>query len=195
MPFPEWVNAQKREGFEIKKIGNGFYMYKRESKWDKVKKKAIKVTGEYIGVVTPDGIMPSKKRIDESKPVFSLEYGATAYIKFLADDILETLFKHFDKKTAQQIWVISMLRLISPSPFRRIEEHCYVVTPYTCNIWESPLLNFDANARGHMERASDLTVPGIGHSVIRGLDTAGQWSAASSAVYKRESQYLVTMST
>jgi len=30
-----------------RKIGNGFYMYKRKSKWDKEKKKAIKVTGEY----------------------------------------------------------------------------------------------------------------------------------------------------
>ena len=123
MPFPEWVNAQKKTGFEIKKIGNGFYMYKRKSKWDKEKKKAIKVTGEYIGVVTPDGVVPGKKRADELKPVFSLEYGATAYINFIAEDMLETLYKHFDRKTAQQIWAISMLRLISPSPFRRIEEH------------------------------------------------------------------------
>jgi len=69
------------------------------------------------------------------------------------------------------------------------------VTPYTYNIWESPLLNFDSNAQGHMERALDITVPGIGHSVIRGLVTAGQWSAVSSAVYKRESQYLITVST
>ena len=31
------------------------------------------------------------------------------------------------------------------------------------------------------------TVHGIGHSVIRGLVTAGQWSAADSAIYSRES--------
>ena len=96
-------------------------MYKRESKWDK--EKAVKTTGEYIGVVTPSGIVPSKKREHESKPVFSLEYGATAFVKSLAGDILETLCKYFDRKTAQQIWVISMLRLISPCPFRRVEEH------------------------------------------------------------------------
>jgi len=36
--------------------------------------------------------------------------------------------------------------------------------------------------RRHMERALDETDSGIGHSVIRGLDTAGQWSAVSSAV-------------
>jgi len=86
MAHPEWVNAQKKTGFEIKKIGSRFYMYKRESKWDKEKKKAVKTTGEYIGVVTPSGIVPSKKREHESKPVFSLEYGATAFVKSLAGD-------------------------------------------------------------------------------------------------------------
>jgi len=33
------------------------------------------------------------------------------------------LAKHFDKMIAQKIWVISMLRLVSPCPFRRIEDH------------------------------------------------------------------------
>lgn len=30
----------------------------------------------------------------------------------------------------------------------------------------------------------------IGHSVIRGLDTEGQWSAVDSAIYSRESKQL-----
>ena len=123
MSFPDWVEKQKKTGFEIKKIGDGYYMYERKSRWDKDKKKSVKATGEYIGIVTPEGVIPRKKRFDVTKPVFSLEYGATAFIKFIANDILEALAKHFDKKTAQQIWAVSMLRLISPSPFRRIEEH------------------------------------------------------------------------
>jgi transposase len=123
MALPEWVEKEKKQGFEIKKIGNGYYMYKRKSKWDKEKKKAVKVTGEYIGVVTPDGIVPRKQRLDETKPVFSKEYGATAFIEFIASDILETLNKHFGKKIAQQIWAVSTSRLISPCPFRRVEEH------------------------------------------------------------------------
>jgi len=45
---------------------------------------------------------------------------------------------------------------------------------------EITVLNF-SSCRGHMERASDWTVSGIGHSVIRGLVTSGQWFAASSA--------------
>ena len=123
MALPEWVEKQKRQGFEIKKVGNGYYMYKRTSRWDKEKKKSVKVTGEYIGVVTPDGIVPRKQRLDETKPVFSMEYGATAFIESIAANMLETLYKHFDKKVAQQIWVISVLRLISPTPFHGIEDH------------------------------------------------------------------------
>jgi transposase len=123
MALPEWVEKQKRQGFEIKKIGNGYYMYKRKSRWDKEKKKAVKVTGEYIGVVTPDGIVPRKERLDGTKPVFSKEYGATAFIEFIARDILEMLSTHFGDKVAQQIWAISTSRLISSCPFRRVEEH------------------------------------------------------------------------
>ena len=121
--FPEWVLAQKKPGHEIKKIGDGYYMYSRKSRWDKEKKQPVKVTCEYIGVVTPEGIIPRKKRIDETKPVFSLEYGATCFLQLIAWDLLEKLYKHFEKKIAQEIWAVSMLRLISPCPFRRIEEH------------------------------------------------------------------------
>ncbi len=42
-----------------------------------------------------------------------------------------------------------------------------------------------------MERSLDSTVPGFGHSVIRGLVTTGQWSAVSPAVWARESKYKI----
>ena len=106
MPFPEWAESQKKQGFEIKKIGNGYYMYERKSRWDKKKKKSVKVTGTYIGVFTPDGISPSKKRLDETKPVFSQKYGETAFVKFIANDILEILSKHLGEITAHKIWAV-----------------------------------------------------------------------------------------
>jgi hypothetical protein len=123
MPFPDWVEAQKKQGFEIKKIGEGYYMYERKSRWDKAKKKSVKASGEYVGVVTPDGVIQKKKQFDSTKPVFSLEYGATAFVESMADDILEALCRHFGEKTARRAWAVSMLRLISPSPFRRVEGH------------------------------------------------------------------------
>jgi len=65
--LPEWVEKYKNPGFESKKIGIEYYMYKRTSRWDKENKKAVKVTEEYIDVVTPNGIKLRKQRLDESK--------------------------------------------------------------------------------------------------------------------------------
>jgi transposase len=123
MVFPEWVEKQKKKGFEIKRNGNRYYMYERKSRWDKEKKKSVKVTGKYIGVVTPDGIKPKKQQFDDSKPVFSMEYGATAFIESIAGDIREGLITHFGEKIGHQIWITSTSRLFSPCPFRRVEEH------------------------------------------------------------------------
>lgn len=65
---------------------------------------------------------------------------------------------------------------------------CYEVTFVKCKLQKSPqtfpFLNFNTGYRG---RASDLTVPGLGHSVIRGLVTTGQWFSASTTVYPRGS--------
>ncbi len=37
--------------------GERYYAYKMSSRWNKDKKRADKVTGEYLGVVTQDGII------------------------------------------------------------------------------------------------------------------------------------------
>lgn len=121
MSLPEWVQKQKKKGFEIKKIHGNYYMYELKSAWDPKRKKAKKVTGEYIGKVTPDGVVPKKKRVSSTAPVFSVEFGATAFLAGLSGDILEALRGHFDEGTAQRVYATSILRLISPCPFRRIE--------------------------------------------------------------------------
>ena len=48
---------------------------------------------------------------------------------------------------------------------------------------------YEQNNNNRTDAKTELqkTVHGIGHSVIRGLVTAGQWSAADSAIYSRES--------
>jgi len=122
MAFPEWVEKQKKQGYDIKEIKGNYYMYERKSRWDKQKKKAVKVTGAYIGKVTPEGVIPTRPRLDMTKPVYSYELGASAYLHTIAGDMLESLKKHFDKKTAEAIWVTSMIRLTDPCPFRRIED-------------------------------------------------------------------------
>lgn len=121
MSFPDWVVSQKRQGCEIKKNGNNYYMYERKSAWDPKRKKAKKVTGKYLGKVTPDGVIPPKKRIDMQKPVFSLEYGATAFLAEQSGDLLRALYDQFDDDVAQRIWAMAILRLIRGCPFRRMD--------------------------------------------------------------------------
>lgn len=128
--FPDWVIAQKKQGCEIKCIRGQYYMYRLKSRWDPKRKKAKKVSGEYLGKVTEGGIVPPRRKsmMDsiDSIPVYSLEFGATALILSLTGDILTALQKHFgDNGDARRIFVIAMLRLVSsPScPFCRVGNH------------------------------------------------------------------------
>jgi transposase len=120
MAFPDWVEKQKQRGFEIKCIRGQYYMYKLKSKWDPSRGKAKKVSGEYIGKVTPEGIVPKQKRIAADAPVYALEYGATTFVSSLAADVLCTLENCFPNTAAEHIFVAAMLRLISPCPFCRL---------------------------------------------------------------------------
>ena len=104
MPFPDWVEKQKRQGCEIKKIKDYYYMYERKSIWDPIRKKPKKVTGTYLGKVTPDGIISPKNHINS--PIFSIEYGATSFLAGLTTDLFHMLSKHFDQNDAACIWII-----------------------------------------------------------------------------------------
>jgi len=120
MTMLDWVEKHKRKGCEIKEINGNYYMYKLKSAWDPVRKRPKKVSGEYIGKVTPDGVIPKQQRIAVDAPIFSMEYGASALLASLCNDILQALRAHFTPDTAERIWVTAMLRLISPCPFSRV---------------------------------------------------------------------------
>jgi len=123
MAFPDWVEKQKKQGYEIKCIRGQYYIYKLKSKWDPKRGKAKKVSGEYIGKVTPDGIIPKKKRVDADAPVFALEYGATAFVTSLAGNLLDELKMYFPASTAERIYAVATLRLMSRCPFCRVGDH------------------------------------------------------------------------
>ena len=122
MAFPEWVEKQKKRGYEIKCIRGKYYMYKLKSKWDPIRGKARKVSGEYIGRVTPEGVTPKRKSIDATLPIYAIECGATAFVSSISGDILEALRSHFSDNVAKQIFAVAMLRLVSPCPFSRISD-------------------------------------------------------------------------
>lgn len=59
--YPDWVQEYRTRGTTVKKRGDSYYLYKRTSKRVKGKKYPQPVD-TYIGVITPEGVVPSGKR-------------------------------------------------------------------------------------------------------------------------------------
>ncbi len=72
--YPEWVQKYRTQGKTVKKIGNTYYLYKRTSKRVPGKKYPQPVD-TYIGVITPEGVIESKKKKLSLTGVEVKEYG------------------------------------------------------------------------------------------------------------------------
>lgn len=72
--YPDWVQVHKVQGTTIKKVGTNYYLYKHTSKRVPGKKYPQPVD-TYIGVITPDGVMESKKKKLSLAGVEVREYG------------------------------------------------------------------------------------------------------------------------
>jgi transposase len=124
--LPEWVKSYKNKGLEIKSNNGNYYLYKRTTVYDKKIGGAKKISGEYLGKITPDGLIPPKKHSAVSviragiKPVL-LEYGSSKYLCGISDDILSLLKTHFQNEW-QMIYVITILRTIYKIPFKRLQD-------------------------------------------------------------------------
>jgi hypothetical protein len=121
MPFPEWVENHKRQGCEIKRIGDKYYLYERKSQWDPDRKKAKKKTGEYLGTITPSGYIPKKTLKPDSFSATVKEYGATAYLNAISTDIYEILCQEFPDKIGEMIYVLAILRVTGEDSFKRMD--------------------------------------------------------------------------
>jgi transposase len=120
--YPEWVEAQKRQGCEIKQIGGKYYLYERKSQWDAEKKKAKKKTGEYLGVITPEGFKPKKAMFPRNYTCSVKEFGASAYLGSLSGDIQEILCREFpENRVGETIYTLAMLRVMGEASFKRME--------------------------------------------------------------------------
>jgi hypothetical protein len=81
--IPDWVLAQRKKGTEIHRRGDNFYLCKVSSVWDKKLKRSRKITGEYMGKITKEGIVPPKQKqlLAAFKQVTVKEYGASRSIR------------------------------------------------------------------------------------------------------------------
>jgi transposase len=93
--------------------------------WDKERGRPRRVTGEYLGKITPDGLVkPKHARITEGISV--KEFGATSYILSLCSEINEKVKEHFNAEW-QDIVAFAMTRLFYTSPMKNVY-HYYVTS-------------------------------------------------------------------
>lgn len=72
--YPEWVQSYRTQGKTVKKVGNTYYLYKRTSKRVPGKKYPQPVD-TYVGIITPEGVVESKKKKLSLTGVEVKEYG------------------------------------------------------------------------------------------------------------------------
>jgi len=122
--YPDWVLKHKQKGTNISCIGGRYYLYAVGSKWNKEKGRAQKITKEYLGRITEEGLISPKKRAVKEAPVVTVkEYGASNVLTELGEDILKRLREVFGAE-AERIFTIAALRVLNRCPFKRIE-HFY----------------------------------------------------------------------
>ena len=115
MTLPDWVRKWKGKNIEIHRRGNNYYAYRVHSEYDPVKKRSRKVTDEYLGKITPDGIIPPKykrstKRIMEAGNILLVEYfteSLTSILKSIWPDIYESIL------------AAAIIKLVYKSPLKR----------------------------------------------------------------------------
>lgn len=119
--MPNWALKYKKKGMQIIKIKNGYYLYKISSKWDPKIKRSRKITEEYLGTVTRDGVIPTKsKRIEEAyKQISPKEFGATYFLQIISQDIINELKKVYPY-TWKEIFLLSVFRLAEKSPLKLV---------------------------------------------------------------------------
>ena len=116
--LPDWVSKHKQKGIAIERRGDSYYASRVTSVWDSKKKRSQKKTLEYLGKVTPEGIVPPKwKRIPQLGGV--LEAGNFAYLKNFARHLSEPLSECFPGDW-QSILAAAAIRLCYRETFGRM---------------------------------------------------------------------------
>jgi transposase len=110
--LPDWVVRWKTRGVEIQRRKGRFYAYRITSRWDPEKKRAQKVTLEYLGVVTPGGI---KKARDTPRRYSVYEFGTVELIERVCGDVKGLVRDHFPGEWREIFSMAVLYVLYQPS--------------------------------------------------------------------------------
>jgi len=102
--------ARSRHGqVEVKKIRNNYYLSRVSSVYDPAKKRARKISGEYIEKITPSGIVRASR--GKSAPISVYEYGNAKLLYHLSSNMIEGLKAHFHA-LRREMFVMCTVRTI-----------------------------------------------------------------------------------
>ncbi len=121
MVYPEWVIKWKTKGTHIIRQGDRYYLNRVHSEWNREKGRAQLITDEYLGRITPEGLVePKYKRMMKRYYQISVkEYGASSLLMHLSEDIRKALKDNFQEW--REIFVFACMRLIHNTPIKNLE--------------------------------------------------------------------------
>ncbi len=83
--YPNWVQKYRAKGTTVKKKGDKYYLYKRTSRRVPGKKYPQPVD-TYIGIITPDGVVESDRRMVSLSGIEVKEFGFSKAVEILCPD-------------------------------------------------------------------------------------------------------------
>ena len=119
-----------------------------------------------------------------------------AALKFISDVDLCTIFGNAldnaieackKKEETEKRFVVVSAQHLAGCIVINIANSCYEMTFFNRKSQRTFTCQIVQNTKRHLKRAKTMQISGIGHSVIRGLVTTGQWFSASTTVYPRGS--------
>jgi transposase len=118
---------------EVKKIGNSYYLYKDTTRWDKEKKKRVRVS-EYIGRINENGLIEKNRRS-------IYEFGNSQLLLSMIGEIVPEL-KHCFPDHWTEIVAMSMIRCHDNKPIRYMKsawEKLYASTQIDASLSENTI--------------------------------------------------------
>ena len=123
---PDWVRDFDRpKGTEIKRIRGNWYLYERSWRYDPKIRRSRKVSGRYLGKITPGGLVPSAgraRRAEEPAVSDVVEVGASSLAWSLTGAMRERLAHHLPARW-REVYALAVVRAVREPALRRSAAH------------------------------------------------------------------------
>lgn len=117
--LPDWVQKHKQKGVAIEKRGDRYYASRVTSAWNPEKGRSQKKTLEYLGVVTPEGIVPPRPK-RPTRYGGALDAGNIVFLDRFTEALQPALVECFPDDW-QNLLCAAVLKLCYLEPFSRFQ--------------------------------------------------------------------------